>query len=113
MPPLDITNNELSGLPPNWDCNHTSKGIEIVNEHLVPIFQMYYKDDTHIAINGAITFIRDGVNGFVLSGGEGNGWSVESGVQITSDDFFKKITALNIKRIFKYPAWQHPGEYAD
>jgi hypothetical protein len=112
MPPLEITNNELSGLPSNWECNHSAKGIEIVNEHLIPIFQMYYKDDTHIVVNGAITFIRDGMDGFVLSS-DGKGSRIQVGIQVTPDEFFKKIAALNIKRIFKYPAWQHPGEYAD
>ena len=111
MPSLEITNNELSGLPANWDCNHSARGIEIVNEKQVPIFQMYYKDDTHLFVNGAITFVRDGVNGCVLAS-ESTGMQISSGLNLNSEDFFKKIEALNIKRIFKYPAWQHPGEYS-
>jgi hypothetical protein len=113
MPPLELTNNELSGLPNDWDCNHSAKGIEIVNKNLIPIFQIYYKDDTHLVINGAITFIRDGGIGFVLSGGEGNGFQIKLNPTITDDEFFKEIEALKIKRIFKYPAWEHPGEFED
>lgn len=112
MPPLEITNNELNGLPSNWDCNHSAKGIEIVNEKRTPIFQMYYKDDTHLVVNGAITFIREGVSGYVLAS-ETTGIQISSGANITSDEFFKKIETLPLKPIFKYPAWQHPKDYAD
>ena len=38
----------MSGLPSNWDCNHSAKAIEVVNEKLVPIFQIYYKNDTYL-----------------------------------------------------------------
>jgi hypothetical protein len=111
MPPLELTNNELSGLPSNWDCNHSAKAVEVVNENLIPIFHIYYKDDTHLVINGAITYINNGNNGFVLAS-ETNGMTM-GGANLSADEFFSKIKALNIKPLFKYPAWQHPGEYAD
>lgn len=108
MPPLKLKDNELSGLPSNWDCNHSKRGIEVVNERLTPVFQLYYKDDSHIVFNGVITF----TNGAVFIA-EGKGQSLELNSTFSEADFFNRVEALEIKRIFKYPAWQHPGEFAD
>lgn len=112
MPALELTNNELSGLPDNWDCNHSDKGIEIVNEKQTPIFQMYYKDDAHIVINGAFTFVNHGIKGCVFDSEE-TAEVIEFGGDYAPDEFFKKVEALKMQRLFKYPAWRHPGEYAD
>jgi hypothetical protein len=108
MPPLNLENNELSGLPSNWDCNHSKRAIEVVDDKLVPIFQIFYKDDTHIVFNGAITFTNGAV--FVA---EGKGLRVEGNANLSQEEFFRHVEALGIKKVFKYPAWQHPGEYAD
>jgi hypothetical protein len=108
MPPLKLENNELSGLPSNWDCNHSKRAIEVVNDKFVPVFQIFYKDDTHIVFNGAITF----TNGAVFIA-EGKGLELEHNTTLSHDEFFHHVEALGIKKIFKYPAWQHPGEYAD
>ncbi|MGA3284194.1 MAG: hypothetical protein ABSD57_07035 [Verrucomicrobiota bacterium] len=91
--------------------NHSAKAIEVVNENLVPIFQIFYKDDTHLVINGAITFTNSGVNGVVLSGGEG--FKIMRNPPLGSGELLRKIEALNIKRIFRYPAWEFPGQFGE
>jgi len=109
MPPLEITNNELTGLPADWDCNNSTNGIEIVNEKLLPIFQLYYKDDTHLALNGAITFINDDAKGVILAGGEG----FQIMTRIENFDLSQQLESLHLKRLFRYPSWKHRGEFAD
>lgn len=107
MPPLVLTNNEIGGLPSDWDCNHSANGIEVVNEDLVPIFQLYYKNDTHIVINGAITYANGSETGVVLIS-ESDGLR---GRHVPTH-LFEEIKALKLKRLFKYPAWKYPGQFA-
>jgi hypothetical protein len=108
MPPLRLENNELSGLPATRDCNHSKRGIEVVNDKLVPVFQLFDKDDTSIVFNGVITFINGAV--FIA---EGKGEQHEVNTTFSPEEFFRRLEVLGIKKIFKYPAWQHLGEYAD
>ena len=110
MPPLELTNNEISGLPTDWDCNHTSNGLEIINEKLDPILQFYYKDDTHLVLNGAITFTNEGRSGVIFISPE-EGVSVQSGVAFSKNELFKKVQSLHLKRLFKYPAWKYRGQF--
>jgi len=113
MPPLKLENNELSGLPSNWDFNHSANAIEVVNERLVPIFQFYYKDDTHLVFNGVITSAATTAKHNGVAFISETHYSVETMMDFSKNDFFKRIEALNLKTIFKYPAWKYPGEYAD
>jgi hypothetical protein len=112
MPPLELSNNKLSGLPSNWDCNHSARAIEIINETLVPIFHVYYKDDTHLVVAGVLTGKDETGNRVLFVSGDGVMSSLP-GIDFSENEFFSKIEALGIKRLFKYPAWRHLGEYAE
>ena len=103
----------MSGLPSNWDFNHSANAIEVVNERLVPIFQFYYKDDTHLVFNGVITSAATTAKHNGVAFISETHYSVETMMDFSKNDFFKRIEALNLKTIFKYPAWKYPGEYAD
>ncbi|HEY3932387.1 MAG TPA: hypothetical protein VGM58_08460, partial [Verrucomicrobiae bacterium] len=67
--------------------------------------------DTHLVFDGVITY-NNGANGAIFVT-ESHGVEPYMNPNPTPDDFFKRIEALKVKRIFKYPAWQHLGEYAD
>jgi hypothetical protein len=97
LPPVELRHNELVGRPPNWDMNSDSKSLEIVNENEDPVFQLYYKNPSHVVVNGVFA-IPGGV--FIAS---------KSGAQaIRTQDL---PTKFPLKRIFKYPAWKYPGQY--
>lgn len=96
FPSVEIKQNEFTK-PPNWDSNSNDNALEIINEKQEPVFQLYYKDSSHIVINGI--FPSD--NGsFVFV-------SEEGGITTSPNDKNK------LKRIFKYPAWQYPGQFDD
>ena len=96
---VHIRGNSITSMPPEWDMNHNSNAVEIVNSHNMPIYQVFYKSPDHIRVMGIFSS-RDRV----CSYGE-NGWSQEP----------TNATAewLALKPIFRYPAWQHPGEYSN
>lgn len=94
---ISISKNTLSGLPPKWDYNSTNKALEIVNENVVPIYQLIYKTPNHICING----VFPSASGLILAD--------EDGMHINP----KLPIPLKIKRIFKYPSYQHPGVYEE
>jgi hypothetical protein len=97
-PPIRIQNNEFSVNMPGYDWNYTAKAFEVVNQEGVPIFQLIEKDSQHIAVYGI--FPIPGKQVFFTNEREtGFNWQVPS-------DFL-------LKPIFKYPAWKHPGKYAD
>jgi hypothetical protein len=89
---------ELSGRPEGWEMNSNDRVLEILDETGSPVFQFIKKDASHIVINGVFS-------------------DPLGGVFIATDDGFVQNAPPNhplrssIKRIFKYPAWKHPGEY--
>jgi hypothetical protein len=97
--PIELKANKLVGYPPGWDYNSNDRAIEIVNDKQLPVFQLIYNRPNHIVING-IFLVRDTPNGppniYVAN---------EAGITInpTSPD--------SLRRVFKYPSWQHRGEY--
>lgn len=97
LPPVKLRHNELMNLPPHWDRNSNKVAFEIVNEHQVPMYQLYYKTPTHIIINGI--FVSG--NGVVVA--TDSGTILNPSLPVT----------INIKPIFKYPSWKYRGEYAD
>jgi len=95
FPAIEIKQNKLFNKPASWDFNSNDKALEVVDQNQNPIYQFYYKTPSHIIINGVFPY----EGGIILAG--------ENGVvtNLTLPATFK------LKRIFKYPAWQHPGEY--
>jgi hypothetical protein len=92
-PPLQLIHNELKGRPSKWDRNFDNSAIEIVDENLVPRFQLIYKDARTILLRGVFQF--------------------PSGAVVFEDRarFFvgSLENTVGIVRIFKYPSRLHQG----
>ena len=95
LPPIRITKNSLTGLPHNWDVNKNEKAMEVVDELHNPVYQLIYKHEGHIILNGIFPF----PGGLVVAD--------ESGMVMNPSLPY----TLQLKRIFKYPAWKYPAEY--
>ncbi len=97
IPPIEIKHNEFKVNYPGCDQNSNDKAFEVVNEKQEPIFQLIYRSPRHALINGI----------FPTPGG---GFMYATG----SRTFQNYIPPdASIKRIFKYPSWQYPGEYEE
>ena len=95
LPPLQIKGNKLIDKPLDWDFNSNRNALEVVNEKQIPIYQFIYKTPSHIVFNG----IFPSPDGLILAN--------EKGVVLNRT----LPTTFELKRIFKYPSWQYPGEY--
>ncbi len=95
LPPLEIKKNKLLNKPPDWDFNSNETALEIVDNKQTPIYQFFYKNPSHIVMNGIFPF----PGGLILAN--------ESGATINPI----LSTNFSLKRIFKYPSWKYPGEY--
>lgn len=82
-------------MPHNWDSNKNENALEVVNEAGAPIYQLIYKRDGHIVVNGAFPF----PGGLVLA---------DEQRMVMNPSLPAK---LELKRIFKYPSWKYPAEY--
>jgi hypothetical protein len=94
-PPVRLRQNKLMNRPSLWDKNSDEKALEVVNEKGQPIFQIYYKTDSHIVVNGLF------YNGFVpvLAYDEG----ISTGIDLDKIQY-------PIKPIFKYPSEKYPSQ---
>jgi len=95
LPPIEIVQNELSNKPHDWDFNSNNKALEIVDKNKNPIYQFFYKTPAHIVVNGIFPF----PGGLILANDQG---------AVINPSL---PTNFKLKRIFKYPSWQYPGEY--
>ena len=93
--PIEIKGNKLINKPPDWDFNSNKNALEVVNEKQITIYQFIYKTPSHIVFNGIFPF----PDGLILAS--------EKGVVLNPT----LPTTFELKRIFKYPSWQYPGEY--
>lgn len=96
FPPIEIKRNKLFNKPNNWDFNSNSYAMEIINEKKLPVYQLFYKNPSHIVIHGI--FPLPDRNLLLID---------ESGATTFHQiipNYFK------LKRIFRYPSWKHPGE---
>ena len=91
---FEIKRNNYGGIPSGCDLNATPTAIEIVDSNKVPIFQIVFQGESKVTIKGI--FVGPNSTGAIIVD--------DSGVH--SSDF-----PYNIKRIFRYPSYQHPGEY--
>ncbi len=94
MPPITITKNCISGLPHDWDVNKNEKALEVVDKNKNPVYQLIYKNDGHIVLNGIFPF----PGGVVVA--DENGMIMNPSLPYT----------LILQRIFKYPAWKYPAK---
>ncbi len=102
LPHMKLQRNLLIGKPTEWDSNWDDRGIEVVNESLTPIFQMYWKSEVHVVFNGILP-----INGTLFICEEGH-------IETFGPTSFKKRfpdgkISINLKPIFKYPAYANRG----
>ena len=93
FPPIEIKKNQISNKPDDWDLNSNKNALEIVDKNQVPIYQFFYKNPSHIVMNGIFPF----PGGLILAS--------QNGVNINP----KLPASFKLKRIFKYPSWKYPG----
>lgn len=99
IPSIELKHNDLVQKPANWDLNFNNTALEIVNEDKDPVFQLIYRDDSHILINGKFPIP--------------NGVALARDGQFSVTNQLQEIRDFRLKQLFKYPAWRHKGEYAD
>lgn len=92
--PIVIKDNVATVLPSNWDKNHDDYAYEVVNENGDPIFQLIYKTQFSIVLNGIFPF----PGGFILAD--------KSGFRTGNSPF----EVLHLDQIFKYPSSQFQGQ---
>lgn len=102
--PFKLSGNTIIGhLPPPWQMNYDNDAIEIVNGREIPVFQVIYERPEAVKIYGIM----------------GNQFQVEvqtpkSSLQTFSpenwyDGSFDPAS-MGLRRIFKYPLWEYPGQ---
>jgi|SRR5579859_5226752 len=84
-------------LPPDYDFNWTTNAYEIVDNNLRPALQVYYKSTANIFITGMWSNVVHKT------------WVVakEDGYAVNPNPNWVAAP----RRIFRYPSWQHRGEY--
>lgn len=97
LPSISVKHNNPSNVPPGWDFNINETALEVVNKEGAPVYQFIYKTKSHVVINGV--------------------FPTPSGPFIVDEESIRRASALpvktHMKRIFKYPSWKYPGQYAD
>jgi hypothetical protein len=107
---LDRTIVATNGLPPLWDTNFSSNAFEIVNARNIPGVQIIYKRPDVIIVNEWLAGYV-GSNYYYLcafNGKDAGGPGLPTPEQL---GMCEQLARTNI--LFKYPAWKHPGEYAN
>lgn len=103
-PAVKIEHNVPLVVPPNWDYNYNDSALEIVSHNHSPAYQLIYERPGRIRINGF--FLTKEAFVYV--------W--DDGIDFLRHQDAKEgetRLAQRLKRIFKYPSWQHRGEYDD
>lgn len=94
-PPLQLTHNELEGRPRKWDRNLDDSALEIVDENLVPRFQLIYKDARTVLLRGVFQF---------------RGGAVVFEEDASHFFIYSRENEVKIARIFQYPSRIHQGQ---
>jgi hypothetical protein len=95
--PLQIVHNEVS-VPPDWDKNFDDTALEIVDDKLIPRFQLSYKSKYVVEVNGI--FATEG--GLCSLTPNGMRFMRPPPVVVTPD--------LVPPRLFKYPSRLYQGQ---
>lgn len=98
----NIANRSI--IPVDWDCNSSSNAVEIVNESNLPILQVFYRKPEQIVVRGIFV-----VGKFCVYGDENSmtmGTYHPSKPSGLPSEFY-------LKPLFKYPSWNHRGDFAD
>lgn len=97
--PFQVRRNEYANLPPKWDVNSTENILEVINDKGIPMLQIVNKSENEIQINGV--FIHSG--GVLIASRKSTQYFPVRGFEIVK---------VPLEAIFKYPSFQHPGEFA-
>ena len=95
-PAIELRKNQFTVKHDGWDKNSNKNAFEVINEQHRVVFQIVRESHSNIRVKGA----------FPVSGG----------VVIADDTELRmghSVNDCNIKPIFRYPAWKHPGKYVD
>jgi hypothetical protein len=95
---IEVRRNEFMVRPSRGDRNSNQNALEVVNTNNMPIFQMIYKTESHIVVNGV----------FPIPGGIAI--ADQFGFRSERWERISQLKPLSIKRIFKYPSWKYPGQ---
>ena len=108
---INLRGGQFSGnLPPQWEMNFNSNALEIVSASNSPIYQVFYRRPDQVVVNGI--FGRRGITLAATTNGL-EYWTGESNAAYNLEAFYSGKQTTGLKPIFKYPAWQHKGEYAN
>jgi hypothetical protein len=105
---IKIRGNSISPqLPQRWDMNMSSNALEIVDENMAPVFQLFYKRPDEVAINGVFQ-----IGGMVWFASDKHleyfGTNNVDYIKASQSNF--KALTDRVRPIFKYPAWNHKGQ---
>ncbi len=108
---VEVKENEFVVRPPNWDRNFSSNALEVVDEKGAPILQVIRKTASHWVINGMIV----SPVGVIVATDQGTVFgSHMDNLALALKQKNMMLAALKeLKPIFKYPSYQHPGELLD
>jgi hypothetical protein len=100
MPLIEVVCNHVTA-PPSWDTNYTDEAIEVVDQNQVPMFQMIFESKTKIRVNGVFP-------------ADNNQLMIVTPLDTKKIDLPRQSPIdVPLKRLFKYPAWKFPHQYAD
>ena len=96
VPPIEVKDGEFTVQRLGWDRNFNQTALEVVNEKMLPIFQMVYTSPSTIVVRGLFPSPQG-----VLMAVDDNGlmYNAKPGPPPYSP-----------KRLFKYPSASHLGE---
>jgi hypothetical protein len=103
---FSLINDEVLVGAPRWDSNYSDRAFEVVDQNENPIFQLVRESDMSVYIDG---FLRTPGLVIRLHGGA-NGSYFDSLREPEASAFIAPSNLL--PKIFLYPRWRHPGEYA-
>jgi len=98
-PAIQILDNTVTMQEPSFDRNSNENALEIVTANGEPIFQLIFKSNTHILVNGF----------FPVQNHRPMLASPEHVILEAGDE---EIAKFHLKPIFKY-LWKYPGQYAE
>ena len=116
--------NPISGLPicatpdemdvntdPTYDRNYNANAFEIINEQGVPTFQVIYEKPNSITVNAIAVLAAEINKPLALFVAFKNDYEI---IPVTNRNDIANIeTRYKSKTLFKYPSFQHLGEYAN
>jgi pimeloyl-ACP methyl ester carboxylesterase len=103
IPLIEVVCNRARINAPGWDTNFSDKAMEVVDQNRSPMFQIIFVNPRRVQVNGIIPSAMNQFNIYLPGGFQ----------KIAIDPSHPSPIADPIKTIFKYPAWQHQGEFAN